>query len=88
MGTRLYGKNAQDPAKVAAAEAIDKALESISNLYAEAEALAIEHGIGFRYEGPSGYGDGGSFDPDRIGEEKEYDWEDEPTGWFASSQSC
>lgn len=88
MAARLYGKNAQDPAKVEAAAAINTALGNISSLYAEAEALAIEHGISFLYEGPAGYGDGGSFDPERIGEEKEYDWEDDPTGWFPSSRSC
>lgn len=88
MAARLYGKNAQDPIKVGAAAAINTALDNINSLYAEAEALAIEHGISFRYEGPAGYGDGGSFDPERLGEEKEYDWEDDPTGWFASSQSC
>lgn len=87
MGASLYGKAKIDPVKVAAAAAINKALSGVSDLYAEAEALAIEHGISFSYSGPAGYGDGGSFDPECIGE-KEYDWEDESTGWQASSHSC
>jgi hypothetical protein len=88
MGASLWGKAKEDPVKVAAANAINAALSNIRSLYAECEEIAIAHGISFTYSGPSGYGDGGGFDPERLDEEKEYDWEDDPTGWRASSQSC
>ncbi len=86
MAARLYGVAAADTAKIQAAEKINAALIAIDELYAECEEVAIAHGVSFSYSGPAGYGDGGAFDPEIVGEEN--DWGDEQSGWCASSQSC
>lgn len=61
---------------------VNDRLAKIKELYAECEAIAMEHGVHFSYSGPAGYGDGGYFDPER-----EEDWRGD-SKWLASSQSC
>lgn len=56
---------------------VNENLRKIEELYSQCAELAREHGFGFSYEGPAGYGDGGYFEPD-----------DEDGHWQASSQSC
>ena len=43
---------------------INALLAQIADAYEEAGTLAKEHNIAFGYDGPSGHGDGGVYDPD------------------------
>lgn len=56
---------------------VNDRLAKIAELYAECEAIAMEHGVDFSYDGPAGYGDGGYFYT-----------EDGAGQWQASSNSC
>lgn len=86
MGASLYGKAKEDPTKVAAAAAINKALESAQALVYEAERIADEHDLSFNMN-LGAYGMGGSYTPLEDGEEDEYG-DLKESGWQASSQSC
>jgi hypothetical protein len=59
---------------------IAEKLAAIQKLYDECAEIAVAVGVEFEYDGPSRYGDGGTFSPTgyRFRE----------AGWQASSHSC
>jgi hypothetical protein len=62
--------------KEEAQKAIAYKLAEISVLYQECAEIAEKANVYFHYNGPAGYGDGGSY------------WPGYDEGWSASSQSC
>lgn len=67
---------------------IAEQLKIVEDAFAEAERIADEAGIWFRWDGPS-YGMGGSYaGRGERTDETDEEWEDSDAGWSASSQSC
>ena len=67
-----------------ASQEIAEILKKINDLYKQVEAIADKSGVSVRYDGPSGYGDGGYYYP-RPNDDNKGDWSESDAGWRASS---